>query len=289
MKHRSIYYISALALCVMSHGVADASPRKKVKTVTESEPTPVESVEPVHVVVGSQNVRGEWIVIKASGREINTLDERAYLFFSRHDNKLYGYTGCNYINSDYKAEGGKIAFSNTIISQRRCDAIRDESSIMNALNRAASYEIYKDNRLGLEILDIKDKSGKVVLHTKRHEADVLSGVWSVKSIYDEPIDAGKVQLVIDIPEAHLHGTVGCNIINGDIGLDRNKDWFIQFQGITASNKACGDVDMSLRRELLIALEEVEYIDKKSDSVYSLLNKNKKEVILLNRENIKLPE
>lgn len=289
MKYRSIYYISALALCVMSHGVADASPRKKVKTVTESEPAPVESVEPVRVAVGSQNVRGEWIVIKASGREINTLDERAYLFFSRHDNKLYGYTGCNYINSGYKAEGGKIAFSNTIISQRRCDAIRDESSIMNALNRAASYEIYKDNRLGLEILDIKDKSGKVVLHTKRHKADVLSGVWSVKSIYDEPIDAGKVQLVIDIPEAHLHGTVGCNIINGDIGLDRNKDWFIQFQGITASNKACGDVDMSLRRELLIALEEVEYIDKKSDSVYSLLNKNKKEVILLNRENIKLPE
>ena len=47
--------------------------------------------------------------------------------------------------------------------------------------------------------------------------------------------------------------------------------------------------MSLRRELLIALEEVEYIDKQSDSVYSLLDKNKKEVILLNRENIKLPE
>ena len=289
MKHRSIYYISVLALCVVSYGVADASPRKKVKIGVESEPAPVETVESLRVAVGNQNVRGEWIIIKASGKEIDTLDERAYLFFSRHDNKLYGYTGCNYINSDYKAEGGKIAFSNIIISQRRCDAIRDEASILNALNRAASYEIYKDNRLDLEILDVKDKSSKVFLNTKRHKADVLSGVWSVKSIHGERIDAGKVQLVIDIPEAHLHGSGGCNIINGDIGLDRNKDWFIQFQGITASNKSCGDVDMSLRRELLIALEEVEYIDKQSDSVYSLLDKNKKEVILLNRENIKLPE
>ena len=185
MNHRSIYYISVLALCVVSYGVADASPRKKVKIGVESEPTPVETVESLRVAVGNQNVRGEWIIIKASGKEIDTLDERAYLFFSRHDNKLYSYTGCNYINSDYKAEGGKIAFSNIIISQRRCDAIRDEASILNALNRAASYEIYKDNRLDLEILDVKDKSGKVVLHTKRHKADVLSGVWSVTSIHGE--------------------------------------------------------------------------------------------------------
>jgi heat shock protein HslJ len=45
---------------------------------------------------------------------------------------------------------------------------------------------------------------------------------------------------------------------------------------------CDDKAMKVERELLIALEEVEFIKKKSNDIYALLDKNRKEVLVLKK-------
>ena len=80
-----------------------------------------------------------------------------------------------------------------------------------------------------------------------------------------------------------------HIINGQIGLDRNKDWFIQFYSITSTNNNCNDTALNLERDLLIALEEVEYIDRKDHNNVRLLDKDKKEVLSLKRSELETKE
>ena len=81
----------------------------------------------------------------------------------------------------------------------------------------------------------------------------------------------------------LHGKAGCNIFNGEIGLDRNKDWFIQFQNINVSRMKCDEAKMSIERDLLVALEEVEIIKRENGGKsILLLDKNKNELLQLER-------
>lgn len=231
-------------------------------------------------------IKGEWVIIKASGKSINDLEERAYINFNALDGKIYGYTGCNYINGNFSVDGNtNLRITDIITTAKECDAINEERSIIEGLNNASSFSIYKKD--GLYYLDIKSADGKTAVHAKRHNADVLTGTWKVTAIEKKPVDNDRLRLVIDIPELKLHGEAGCNIINGTIGLDRNKDWFIQFQSIASTKRACDGETMSLERNLLIALEEVEYIQRLSFNEIKLQDKNRNEVLTLKRIEIKL--
>lgn len=224
---------------------------------------------------------GEWIVISAKGRSISPKEERPYLNFSASDHKLYGNLGCNIVNGDYSLSGKKrLSFSNVSATEKFCGDISDESNILDGISKTESYSVYKKD--GLSFLDLTDKNGKVLIHAKRHNAYILSGVWKVSKIKKQDIDDYSVELVIDVPELKLHGNSGCNILNGSIGLDRNKDWFIQFQSIITSRMACDEKTMAVERDLLVALEEVEIIKRENDDTIKLLDKNNKEVLTLKK-------
>lgn len=228
-----------------------------------------------------QRVRGEWTILNASGKNIDAMEERAYLNFSPKEGKIYGFTGCNYINGDFNIENhDDIKFNNIITTSRHCDAISDETNILNALNASAKFAVYKKDNL--YYMDLKDETGRSIMHTKRHNADVLTGTWKVNSIHKKNVSGQGIKLIIDIPELKLHGNLGCNLINGTIGLDRNKDWFIQFYSITSTKNDCDGSSLNTERDLMIALEEVEYIDRKSYDKIVLCDKDKKEVLSLER-------
>ena len=289
MKYKSIY---PFILSIILFSCGSIKENKHVSTEKLSDTTTIKSETSTFTdnsphtkkaIQSPQNLRGEWIIIKAMGRPVDTMKERAYIFFSSKENKIYGYTGCNYINGGYSIyEGFEISLKDIITTSKICEAINEERNIIQGINSAFSYSIYKDSKTGLDMLDLKDNTGHTVLHMKRHNADVISGTWSVESIRGKDNLNQEIQLVIDVPELHLHGKTGCNFINGDIGIDRNKDRFVQFQSISSTRKMCDDKTMKVERELLIALEEVEFIKKKSNDIYALLDKNRKEVLVLKK-------
>ena len=96
-------------------------------------------------------------------------------------------------------------------------------------------------------------------------------------------EKNNLEIVVDVPELKIHGKTGCNIFNGDIGLDRNKDWFIQFQNIIVSRMKCEDSKMAVERDFMVALEETEIIKRENGGkTIRLKDKKKKEVLLLKR-------
>lgn len=257
-------------------------PVRAETAVTESNPAKKKE----QTVNARKKLAGEWIVTSALGRETNPRDgDLPYISFNQADNKIYGNLGCNFINGDYTiSDKDGISFSNVTTTLRQCDFIREETDIVESLNRAAGFYIHKKN--GQYFLDMSDGQNNAVLHARRHNAYALSGSWLVEKIKERNVSDLSIELVIDIPELRLHGNTGCNIINGTIGLDRNKDWFVQFQDINSTRKACDGKMMAVERDLLVSLEEVEIIKKENDKTTRLLDKNGDMVLTLTRIELK---
>lgn len=287
MKRLS-YIITLTSLSLLFSCKTGLKDNPKIEYITEPITEAQSRAERISVPNQKQRVRGEWIILNSSGKAIDAMDERAYINFSPREGKIYGFTGCNYINGDFNIENNdNIEFSNIITTTRHCDAISDENNILNALGTASKFIIYKKS--DLYFMDLEDAAGKRIMHTKRHNADVLTGVWKINTIHGKNVSNQEIDLVIDIPELKLYGNLGCNRLNGTIGLDRNKDWFIQFYSITSTNNNCNDTALNLERDLLIALEEVEYIDRKDHNNVRLLDKDKKEVLSLKRSELETKE
>ncbi len=226
---------------------------------------------------------GEWIVLSAKGKDTNIRDAAPFLNFNASDNKIYGEVGGNIINATFSVKTkGVITVSNVESTRQPSDNVREENDIKAGLSEAATYTIEKKKN-DIYFLDILDKKGNVVIHAKRHNADIMTGLWTIAEIYQTDVRADSLEIVVDVPELKIHGKTGCNIFNGDIGLDRNKDWFIQFQNIIVSRMKCDESKMAVERNLLVALEDVEIIKRENGGkTMRLLDKNKKEVLLLNR-------
>lgn len=232
-------------------------------------------------------IYGEWIILSANGRNINIDDAAPFININASDGKVYGNIAGNVVNARFKVkEQGVISFSQIETTHLPSKHIREENDIKTGLSETCSYSIAKKKN-DIFYLDLYDKRGNVILHAKRHNADVMSGVWKINKLDGKDISSASLEIVVDVSELKIHGNSGCNIFNGDIGLDRNKDWFIQFQNITVSRMKCEEEKMAIERDLLVALEEVEIIKRESNGkIIRLLDKNKNEILLLKRDDSK---
>lgn len=228
-------------------------------------------------------IYGEWIILSANGRTINLRDSAPYININSTDKKIYGEIGVNVINATFDVpEKGAISISDVEATRMPSSNVREENDIKTGLSEACTYTIAKKKN-DIYYLDILDKRGNVVIHAKRHNADIMSGVWKLDRLNGNDISSQNLEIVVDVPELKIHGNSGCNIFNGDIGLDRNKDWFIQFQNIIMSRMRCDESKMAVERDLMVALEEVEIIKRENNGkTIRLLDKNKTEILLLKK-------
>ena len=200
---------------------------------------------------------GEWIVQSACNHNINLRENAPYLQFCEADSRIYGSLGENIINANFLAGANKeIAVTEIAATKRYSNNIREENDIIEALDNARSYVITNGSN-GISHLKLLDSRGHTVLTAKRHNADVISGVWEVSKIYSETPSIKGMELVIDIPMLQIHGKATCNI--------------------------CNEVEEATERDLLVALEEVETIKRENDkNTVILLDKHGREVLTLNR-------
>ena len=180
---------------------------------------------------------------------------------------MYGNNGCNSLNGKFQLSGSNITFQDMITTDQSCHNTTSERTIMKALSEVRNYNVTE--LYGMEYLNLMNNKGVVLMTLKRQNLDMLGGVWLVKEIENELVLDKNMRLVIDPVMQTLHGQTGCNIINGIITIDTEKDFAIQFEDLSSTEHRCDD--MTAETGLLLALERGEYCKRINDNEVALLD------------------
>lgn len=232
--------------------------------------------------VSQLKVDGMWTLRSINGRTLSAVkgdneENRPYINFDSRTSKFYANDGCNTINGDFRAmQGDKIELNLLLSTMMLCpDAPYEQEFKLGLANTVKFKKTQTDNE---NILTLYNDKGSVIMTLVRPMTDFLNGAWQVTSINNNKVGADSdVRMVIDIPEEKVHGNTGCNVFNGTIFVDPDKDGSIQFQQIAVTRMLCPD--MSTETSFLVALEAVEYAKATSKGA-ELLDAHKNVVITL---------
>lgn len=221
---------------------------------------------------------GEWIIYEVNLEKIEG-EERPYIYFNIPNHRFYGSNGCNTINGDFSVKADSISLSNIISTQKACHDAPYEYQINYALGQITKYDVIRQGNE--HYLNLYDSNNIKVLVLRRHNMDYLNGTWQVIGISGISYNDDKLKIVIDIPELKLHGNTGCNVVNGQLLIDPDKENSIQFHQLITTRMVCPT--QSLETAFLVALEEVEAAKLSEDgSEVSMLDKKGNEVLRLKK-------
>lgn len=205
--------------------------------------------------------------------------------FIKFDDKtmsIYGNNGCNVINGEYaySSADSTLTFSNVITTMRNCSETDITDYDINSALNMTRYYSWKSENMNY-YLYLYDKNKVLMMTLKHQNFDFLNGSWLVVAINDEEQDNSEMKLVFDIDEMKLHGNTGCNVLNGTIATDMETANSISFQQIATTRRMCPDA--TSETELLVALEDVVYVQPIDNSSVKLLDSNRKTVLELKRD------
>lgn len=223
---------------------------------------------------------GEWNILAINNKKVSTR-ERAYIHLDFLNHRLYGNNGCNVINGDFTANANKISFSNIITTMMACHNATSEKAVMKALDDAVSFKLLAKNKI--TYLHILNSRGNTIMTLRRQNIDFINGAWTVKEIDGTPTTDKEVRLVIDTEQLKIHGSTGCNIVNGTIYIDTEKNDAVQFQQLISTRKMCEN--MKTETALLVALEETCFCKKVSENEIKLINDKGEDMVILSRLNL----
>ena len=203
------------------------------------------------------SINGEWTIYSVRGNVV-TGEERPYITFDLPAKRFYGNNGCNYINGDLVlGDNGTMRLDNIISTMKMCGDAQFEYLINLATSDVRSYSARVEGPI--TFLDLLDgKSSKPILVLRRHNMDFLNGAWKVDTLNGTPLvtsDGDPASLTINVTDLQLHGTTGCNRLNGRIFIDPDKKHSLQFVYMATTRMMCPPD--SRETEFLLALESVE--------------------------------
>ncbi len=230
------------------------------------------------VEISDKILNGEWTIAEVNGAKVTGEENRPYINFSVAEKRFYGSNGCNILNGDFVVKGTDLTFENVISTQKACHEAPFEYEINYTIGQVKSYMI---DRIGNEYyLSLFDANKVQTMILRKHNMDYLNGAWQVMTIGNVSCDGDGIQMVIDIPELKLHGNSGCNIVNGQLLIDPDKENSIQFHQLISTLKACPN--QSLETSFFVALEKVESAKKGEDDTVLMYDKNGVIVLVLKR-------
>lgn len=223
-------------------------------------------------------LNGEWTVYNLRGDKV-TGEERPYITIALSEGRFYGNNGCNILNGNVVTTGNDgISFTDILSTRRLCRDAPFEYLINTTLNDVRFYTI---KQYGHEYyLDLQNDRHQVIMVLRQHNMDFLNGAWRVTRINNEPNRNEGVEMVIDIPELHIHGNTGCNIVNGNLFIDPDKPNSIQFSDLATTRMMCPD--MATETAFLVALEEVEAAYADGNNAVKMYDSHGREVLRLQR-------
>ena len=283
-------YIVISLLLAMLLVPASMDARKKKDKKLEKRGVDIENVvtdveQPMREVAitnPAQQLYGEWDIVIIRKKKVYTL-ERAYLYLDfAGGNKVYGNNGCNSINGTFQISGNNLKFNDFISTSESCHNVTSEKTIMHALADTRRFSL--ETQYNAQYLNLMNAKGNVLLVLKRHNLDAMNGAWLIKEINSENVSELNMRVVIDAVMQTIHGDKGCNIINGIITLDHEKDMAIQFEDLHSTEHNCETIDYETA--LLLALERTEFCKRINQYEMALLDNKGSIVIVLQRINLR---
>ena len=283
-------YVSALVIAATLTGCSIFSPKQQKPTISES--TGEVEVKPPEETEAAINgvLYGEWTIADVGGTAV-TGDDRPYIIFDTtsvnpFQLKVYANNGCNTLNGDLAVTpGGDMQKASEFLSTMKfCPDAPYEIGINMAFETVRKFSI---DKIGQDyLLYMKDATGKTTLTLRKSDISFLNGAWTITKIEGQQVpDSAGVKMVIDIPEMRVHGNTGCNILNGSLFIDPDKQNSIQFVNLATTRMMCPDAE--LEQKFLVALEQVETVVPGSDATQAILKDGQgQEMLLLKRLNLK---
>ena len=245
------------------------------KIVAEQTPTPITITNP------AEQLYGEWNILSIRKKPISTRD-RAYIYLDFAAHKVYGSNGCNTMNGTFKQNGNDISFKDFITTEGTCHNATSERTIMKTFSEVQHYSL--SILYQVEYLNLLNSRGQVLMTLRRQNLDLLNGVWVVKEVHGTNILESNVRMVVDPTMKSIHGNTGCNIINGIITIDPEKEFAIQFEDLHSSGNDCENIENET--SVLIALEQTEACKRINDNEVGLLDGKGHIVLVLSRIDLK---
>lgn len=291
MKKTSLL-LSAAALALTFTGCSlldqfKTKPAVKVDKTTGE----VVTAKPSETIAAIDNILyGEWTVSNVNGQGV-VGDERPYVVFDTTGVnpfvvQVYANNGCNVINGTLAVTpGGEMKKTSEFLSTMKyCPDAPYEIGINMAFETVKKFNIEK---IGNDyILYMKNSGGNSVMILRKSDISFINGAWEVTKLGNEEISSESgMKLVIDVPELKVHGNTGCNILNGNLLLDPDKQNSLQFKDLATTRMMCPDIENE--QKFLVALEEVETAAPGHDGTTSVLKDAQGKILItLKRLNLK---
>lgn len=163
---------------------------------------------------------GEWNIIEINGTAVVPASGQEFPFigFDTKNGRVYGHSGCNRMMGtiDVNAKPGTLSLGALAGTRMMCPDMTLEKNVFSALAQVKKYK-----RLGKEnvVLCGSSKRPVVVLQKKAPTVSVseLEGKWMISEVNGEPVPQGMEKqpyLQFSVSGKKVHGTGGCNILNG---------------------------------------------------------------------------
>lgn len=193
-------------------------------------------------------LEGQWTIMDINGEQVNTTDDadKPYVRFEKNQENpnymdLMAYTGCNFLNGTISLDGNKIVKQGEMLKTlKACADAKYETPLVNALNKMQTLKIEKLNNESF--LYLKTNSGNPLVTLRRHNINFLEGAWQVAKVMDKNTSKKNMKMVIDLENNTLHGSAGCNVMNGKVNVNMSLENGIRFSDVITTRMTCPDLE-----------------------------------------------
>lgn len=205
---------------------------------------------------------GQWAIIDINGQAVTATedDEAPYITFDNSDTaagmvNFFANNGCNFINGAFTIKGNKLVKAGDFLSTMKyCPDAKYEVPVSMALDAMTGFSIEKLNNE--YFLYFKNDEGTTLMTLRKHNLNFLNGAWKVTRIQGVDVNEDNApQVVMDIPELKIHGNAGCNVLNGTITINLDRENGIGFTNLYTTRMTCPQIE--IEQTFLLALEQVE--------------------------------
>lgn len=244
------------------------------------------SCRSVEKAVPLSSINGEWNIIEISGSKVTPGESKTlpFIAFDTTTGRLYGNSGCNRMmgSFDVNAKPGTIDFKAMGGTRMMCPDMTTEQNVLSAFAKVKGYK-----KAGKEKMLLCDESNRPVVVLEKKESDVklsaLNGKWMIKEVNGEAIPSGMEKqpfLEFDVKKETIHGTAGCNIMNGGFETNADNAASISFPRVATTMMACPD--MEAEGKILKAIGEVKSFGVLSGGGIGLYDVNGALVVVLEK-------
>lgn len=204
---------------------------------------------------------GQWVVQTVGGVKVEAVDDQ-YPTVS-FDNSgqaegvvnMYANNGCNYINGSYTVKGNYLVSNGELAATMKfCPDAKYEIAVTEAINKMGEFSIEQLNNE--YYMTLKSVDGTALMTLRKHNLAFFDGAWRVTNIQGVELKSENApELVIDLANGKVHGNAGCNVVNGDVVQNMDREGGLGFTNLFTTRMTCPEI--ATEQSFLIALEQVE--------------------------------